>query len=427
MANHEEEEEERKSGRRGGPEEEKEGLRSEKHKRHEEEQKSMMKDWDSTKIVYLCFGLYGRDHPVVYCSIEPLEFSSSGVWRMGQYPVGTTLTGMGIGAYGSKIVFAGGQESIFEGYKYRSCPSKGMRIIDTEDPNRIVDPSYVFNSSTFQRGKCCPLVAQYDCRLYVLSTLCLKTWAGKPFSGGFEMFDPKVGKWVTLPECPTFRYIGLSRGTSSVVVGSNIFVSISGRPIFRFDMADPNHQWEQHIFTDYPEFSLPLGRQTLAVETRDGDWVLFTCKLEVHPVADDKDYPKDDDYCDVFDEFDLLLEWKDTSMIVYLMSKDLTSLKALEPLKLPHLNAVPICARNIQPMLVHLGAQTVGLILSTDIGDESMRKKEIFSMMFEFEIEDNIRSLALRNFCGPFKCTSHVNETSEQSATRVGLLNAIVL
>ncbi|KAL6275382.1 hypothetical protein ACE6H2_018983 [Prunus campanulata] len=152
MANHEEEEEERKSGRRGGPEEEKEGLRSEKHKRHEEEQKSMMKDWDSTKIVYLCFGLYGQDHPVVYCSIEPLEFSSYGVWSMGQYPVGPAHNGIGIGAYGSKIVFAGGQESSFEGYKYRSCPSKGMRIIDTEYPDRIIDPSYARANQEFLMG-----------------------------------------------------------------------------------------------------------------------------------------------------------------------------------------------------------------------------------------------------------------------------------
>ncbi|CAB4281911.1 unnamed protein product [Prunus armeniaca] len=134
------------------------------------------------------------------------------------------------------------------------------------------------------------------------------------------------------------------------------------------------------------------------METKDGDWVLFTCKLGVHQVADDKDCPEDDDCCDMFDEFDRLLEWKDTSMIIYLMSKDLTSLTALESLKLPHLNTVPICARNIEPKLVHLGAQTVGLILSADTGDEAMREKQIFSLMFEFEIVDSICSLALGIF-----------------------------
>ncbi|CAL8998746.1 unnamed protein product [Prunus brigantina] len=427
MANHEEEEEERLSGIRGGAEEaaeEEEWLRSVKQMRHmvkDWEQRSMMKDWDLTKTVYLCFGTYGRS-AAVFCNIESLEFSSSGVRSMKVYSVGTALNGMGIGAYGSKIVFAGGYEGIFEGYKYRSCPSKGMRVFNTKKPNQMKDP--VFDNNTLQRGKCCPLVVQYDCRLYVLSTLSLKTRDGEPFSGGFEMFDPKVGKWVTLPESPTFGYIRHSHGTSCVVVGSNIFVSTLCCPIYRFDMADPNHQWKQHIFTDYPGFSIPLGYQTLAVETRDGDWVLFTCKLEVHRVADDKDHPKGDDYWDMFDVFDHLLEWKDTSMIVYLMSKDLTSLTALEPLKLPQLNTVPICVRNIQPKLVHLGAQTVGLIVSTDTGNEAMREKEIFSMMFEFEIVDSMRSLALRNFCGPFKFTSR---TPESLATRLSLLGAIVL
>ncbi|PQQ15958.1 uncharacterized protein Pyn_32279 [Prunus yedoensis var. nudiflora] len=61
-------------------------------------------------------------------------------------------------------------------------------------------------------------------------------------------------------------------------------------------MADSTHQWKQHNFTYCTEFPMPLGCQTLAVETRHGDWVLFTCKVKVHQVADDKDCPKDN-YC----------------------------------------------------------------------------------------------------------------------------------
>ncbi|KAI5321267.1 hypothetical protein L3X38_030338 [Prunus dulcis] len=190
-------------------------------------------------------------------------------------------------------------------------------------------------------------------------------------------------------------------------------------------MADPNHQWKQHIFTDYPGFSIPLGCQTLAVETRDGDWI-GCFSHEVHQV-DDKDYPKDDDYCDMFDNFDRLLEWKYTSMIVYLMSKDLTSLTALEPLKLPHLNTLPRLVRNIEPKLVHLGAQTVCLILSADIGDGAMREKQIFSMMFEFETVESRRALALWNFYGSFKFTYDADEPSDSKTTRVSIEHAILL
>ncbi|CAB4281907.1 unnamed protein product [Prunus armeniaca] len=313
MANHEEEEEERKSGTQGGAEEEEEWLRSVKQMRHAEEQRSMMKDWDLTKTVYLCFGTYGQSADV-FCNIESLDFSSSGVRSMKVYSVGAALNGMGIGAYGSKIVFAGG----YEGY------SKATSTDHVQ-----------------------------------------------------------------------------ARGLGNLLVGgSNIFVSTSCCPIYRFDMADPNHQWKQHIFTDYPGFSIPLGCETLAVETRDGDWVLFTCKLEVHRVADDKDYPKGDDYWDMFDVFDRLLEWKDTSMIVYLMSKDLTSLTALEPLKLTQLNTVPLCARNIEPYLVHLGAQTVGLILSADTGNEAMREKEIFFHdVLQLELEANMKSMSAEEPC----------------------------
>ncbi|CAB4281910.1 unnamed protein product [Prunus armeniaca] len=72
MANHDEEEEERKSERRGGAEEEEEeeeeGLRSEKQKRHADEQRT-------------------------------LDFSSTSIRPVAVYQVGTALNGIGIGAY----------------------------------------------------------------------------------------------------------------------------------------------------------------------------------------------------------------------------------------------------------------------------------------------------------------------------------------
>lgn len=155
-------------------------LRSEKQNRHTEEQKSTeafkpldkMKDWDKmknwdmtegyNKTLHLCFGKYNLSDTVSY-NIKALYFSSSDVRQVGAYIVGKWRPNMGIGAFESKIVLAGGHENIFEGYKYQSCPSKDIYVFETEDPNdTIKDPCDVFNNSTLQRGKSCPLVAQHD-------------------------------------------------------------------------------------------------------------------------------------------------------------------------------------------------------------------------------------------------------------------------
>ncbi|VVA18827.1 PREDICTED: PRUPE_6G029800 [Prunus dulcis] len=126
--------------------------------------------------------------------IRPYICVLASITQVGAYIVGKWRPDMGIGAFEFKIVFAGGHENIFEGYKYQSCPSKDIYVFETEDPNNdtIKDPCDVFNNSTLQRGKSCPLVAQHDEKLYVLSTFCLKTWDEDLFRGGFEMFDPKV-------------------------------------------------------------------------------------------------------------------------------------------------------------------------------------------------------------------------------------------
>lgn len=225
----------------------------------EEDQKEMIAA-GVDKTLYLCFGEYNQQGMVSY-TIQALRLRDFGLHKVNIKQLGVYIIGqglrpdMGIGAFGSKIVLAGGCESIYDGYKYRSCPSKDMYVFETEDPNDpIKDPCDVFNNSTLQRGKSYPHVAQHDGKLYVLSTLCLKTWARDPFTGGFETFDPNVGNWATLPESPTFGYIRHSCWTSCVVAGSNIFVSILCCPIYRFDKADPNHQWKQHNFINCPEF-----------------------------------------------------------------------------------------------------------------------------------------------------------------------------
>lgn len=121
----------------------------------EEDQKEMIAA-GVDKTLYLCFGEYNQQGTVSY-AIQALRLHDFGLHKINIKQVGVYIIGQGlrrdtgIGAFESKIVLTSGREYIFDGYKYRSCPSKDMYVFETEDPNDpIKDICEVFNNNILQ-------------------------------------------------------------------------------------------------------------------------------------------------------------------------------------------------------------------------------------------------------------------------------------
>ncbi|PQQ20349.1 hypothetical protein Pyn_16923 [Prunus yedoensis var. nudiflora] len=308
--------------------------------------------------LYLCFAEYKQGNKVSYRIISVLLMDGMHAeivkpeFQVVGYKCGEGLPlGMGVGIFRSNIILAGGVEAVFDSYvHFAPNPRKDVYLFDNKNSTYTIP--------FLQQGKSYPFLAEHNGKLYVLSTFSLKSSAGHHFSPSFEMFDPKEGKWASLPDPPTFNPPTFNRDpfwgqsalnpfTAHAVVGSNIFVSSMDSPIFCFNMDDPNQEWKEHELINMDDPSqewdcqgLPMefNDQALAVETKDGDWVI----LSWTPQSDAIDMDEYDQ-----DNFDLEeyhyhrapppldYEWWGTSICGYLMSKDCKSLTPLKDLKVP--------------------------------------------------------------------------------------------
>ncbi|BBH04841.1 hypothetical protein Prudu_016074 [Prunus dulcis] len=382
----------------------------------------------SKKVLYFCFSEYCLGTGNVYyihafdleknCHVLPLAESIEVGRTMGCAPVI-----MGSGVHSSKIILAGGIRPIFDGLaNFIPNPCRRVLEFDTAIMKSHI-PLSIQHHGDLQHGKTHPHVVEHRENLYVLSVL-----TGE----GFEMFDPKYDKWVTLPETPFFHRRYRGHHTDSVVIGSNIFVSCLSS-IYRFDMADSRQIWKEHSFTNCTALPYGWDEKTLALEMSDGDWLIFTCFPELsYDPHEIKDNPCCDDYdCNNSNMDDYLpyrhqlvpdrhFEWHGTSLPAYIMSKDFTSLTPIQPLRLPDdlLPNQPGCERlrdlymakprEIDYRIVHLGGQEICLVLSIDTGFEPngrvLRKMPIFVASFEFQLSDSKDVLTIKTGSSSVQC-----------------------
>ncbi|KAK9947666.1 hypothetical protein M0R45_003279 [Rubus argutus] len=200
---------------------------------------------DNNKSLYLCSLEHHEGGWVAYVvlAIKVSDLLSSDdelQLRQVAYKAGVDLPGsVGCGVLGSQILFAGGLKPSVPGgeeavwhrsvYAFETDPSKRERdddIITKMDASLLGAKSY-------------PFMVELGGKLYALSC---RRMADPP---EFEVFDPKVGSWLALPQPPFFhvnaRYYHAP--FSYAIAGTKMFVSTEKCPVFCFDVAHPNGEW----------------------------------------------------------------------------------------------------------------------------------------------------------------------------------------
>ncbi|CAB4281900.1 unnamed protein product [Prunus armeniaca] len=393
--------------------------------------------------LYLCFAENKQGNKVSYriISVRLMDGMHAEIvkpeFQVVGYKSGEGLPlGMGFGIFRSNIILAGGLEAVYDGYT--NFPSNPRKDVYQFDDNSTYTIPFL------QQGKSCPFLA-----ITLLPLLQIFS-AGHHFTPSFEMFDPKEGKWASLPEPPPFTHDYLKHDpfTAHAVVGSNIFVSSIFCPIFCFNMDDPNQEWKEHEFNmddpsqewDCQGLPMEFNGQALAMETKDGDWVILSCTPQSDPIeaGDDIDEDDHDEYDQ--DNFDLEehhyhharppsdYEWWGTSICGYLMSKDCKSLKLLKDLKMPE-GILPRNRQRVRGMqfkLVHLGEQKVCLVMCVDYVHEP-KDVEIHVIGFEFQLLPSRDALYFTMLNDVSQFTYHADGPSEPSTTGIYIHGAFLL
>lgn len=222
-------------------------------------------------MIHLCFGEYGDDK--VSYAIRSIDLSdfwsySSRKWlhRVGEFSGHDLPRHMGCGAYGSRIVFAGGVKGRFQPLINRmdAQPFNEIRCFQTLRPTKPFR-----RMPDFMEGKAQPLLVVLNKKLYALGKPeCCPT---NPY---FEVYNPVNKIWNKLEDPPFLcddSDLPTSKLISHAIAGNNILVS-NTKVTFRYDTNDPEKGWRTVKLSNGGLFS--FQGKTLVVD--DGqEYVLF--------------------------------------------------------------------------------------------------------------------------------------------------------
>ncbi|KAK9929497.1 hypothetical protein M0R45_026593 [Rubus argutus] len=237
-----------------------------------------LEEEEASKSLYICYLEYRRNwvaYVIRSIKLGDLLSSSSSSsddalqLRQVAYKAGDDLPGsVGCGVMGSQIVFSGGLKPCIP-YGLGAIKNESavwhtdVYALETSDPdNNIIRKM----DGSLQQGKFSPLMVELGGKLYALS---YRLVADPP---SFEVFDPKMGTWSSLPQPPFFqpRSIYYQHAPFSyAIAGTKMFVSHENCPVFCFDVAHPNREWRL-VPTMCGGGPFPFAHKSLVLDLPEG-------------------------------------------------------------------------------------------------------------------------------------------------------------
>ncbi|KAK9929985.1 hypothetical protein M0R45_027047 [Rubus argutus] len=191
---------------------------------------------DNNKSLYLCSLEHHEGDWVAYVvraiKVSDLLFSSDDdelQLRQVAYKAGVDLPGsVSCGVLGSQILFAGGLKPSVPGgigavTSKEAVWHRGVYGFETDPNKREQDDDIITKmDASLLAAKFYPLTVELGGKLYTIS----RKRVGDPSQ--FEVFDPKVGRWLALPQPPFFqvnsRYC-IHAPFAYAIAGTKMFVS----------------------------------------------------------------------------------------------------------------------------------------------------------------------------------------------------------
>ena len=287
------------------------------------------------------------------------------------YKAGVDLPGsVSCGVLGSQILFAGGLKPSVPGgigavTSKEAVWNRSVYAFETDPSKRERDDDIITKMDASLLGaKSYPFMVELGGKLYALSC---RRMADPP---EFEVFDPKVGSWLALPQPPFFDFNSphcIYAPFAYAIAGTKMFVSHDKCPVFCFDVAHPNGEW-----------------RLVPTMCRGGPFPFFGKALVL-------DLPADDRKKIMF----TYSAYRSTRLRVYLMSLDdnqesITQIGCLKPPMWPCEMGAAAASD-----LVHLGGQKACIVITHfilppgegPINEPGTHKTRGVALPFQFEFD----------------------------------------